>query len=132
MKRRLFTALGMAIKRDPTMSIRKYANELRVHEKTVRIGIKQDLSLHLNPLDIYIWVVLDIKTNATSHPNIGLFKTAIEEEWNKMSEEFILKAFKLFQRCVDIIIEKKMAAIVSKFTVFYVFSYFVVYFLKLK
>ena len=33
--------------------------------------------------------------------------TAIEEEWNKMSEEFILKVCKSFQRCVDSIIEKK-------------------------
>ena len=31
--------------------------------------------------------VLENETNATSHLNIGF-----EEEWNKMSEEFILKA----------------------------------------
>ena len=36
--------------------------------------------------------VLENKTNATSYPNIGSLKNAIEEEWNKMSEEFILKA----------------------------------------
>ena len=35
--------------------------------------------------------VLENKTNAISHLNIGLFKTTIEEAWNKMSEEFILK-----------------------------------------
>ena len=29
------------------------------------------------------------------------------QEWNKMSEEFILKACKSFWRRVDIIIEKK-------------------------
>ena len=46
------------------------------------------------------------QTNATSHPNIGSFKT-LEEEWNKISEEFILKASKSFQRYVDTIIEKK-------------------------
>ena len=33
-------------------------------------------------------------TNTTSHPNISSLKTAIKEEWNKMSEEFILKACK--------------------------------------
>ena len=55
--------------------------------------IKQDLNPDLNPLDNAIWGVLETKTNATSHPNIGSFnKTAIEEEWNKISEEFILKA----------------------------------------
>ena len=46
------------------------------------------------------------KTSATSHPNIGLLKTAIEEEWNKMSEEFIFKACKSFQKHVNTIIEK--------------------------
>ena len=61
----------------------------------------------LNPLDYAIWDVLENKTNATSHPNICSLKTAIEEEWNKMSEEFILKICKLFQRCVDTIIKKK-------------------------
>ena len=45
------------------------------------------------------------KTNAALHPNIGSLKTVIEEEWNKMSEEF-LKACKLFQRRVDTLIEK--------------------------
>ena len=50
--------------------------------------------------------VLENKTNATSDLNSGLLKTAIEEEWNKMSEEF-LKACKSFQRSVDTIIEKK-------------------------
>ena len=49
-----------------------------------------------------IWGVLENKTNATSNPN----KTAIEEEWNKMSEEFILKTYKSFRRRVDTIIEK--------------------------
>ena len=34
-------------------------------------------------------------------------RLAIEEEWNKMSEEFIFKVCKTFQRCVDTIIEKK-------------------------
>ena len=33
--------------------------------------------------------------------------TLIEEEWNKMFEEFILETCKLFWRCVDTIIEKK-------------------------
>ena len=32
--------------------------------------------------------------------------TAIEEEWNKISEEFILKIAKSFRKRVDTIIEK--------------------------
>ena len=58
----------------------------------MRTAIKQDLSPDLNPLDYTIWDVLKKKTNATSHLNIGSLKTTTEEEWNKMSEEFILKA----------------------------------------
>ena len=57
-----------------------------------------------------------------------LVKTAFEEEWNKISEEFILKACKSFSRRVDTIIEKKMTAILSKFTVLRLSSNFVVYF----
>ena len=83
----------------------------------------------LNPLDYAIWGVLENKTNATSHPNIGSLKTAIKKEWDKMSEEFILKACKSFRRHVDTIIEK-IAAILSKFTVLCIFSYFVVYFFR--
>ena len=96
----------MVIKKDPTTSIRKHAHELKVHEKTMMTAIKQELSPDLKPLDYAIWGILEKKTNATSHPNIGSFKTTIEEVWNKMSKEFILKACKFFQRCVDTIIEK--------------------------
>ena len=84
-----------------------HANELKVHEKTVRIAIRQDLSPDLSLLDYATWGILENKTNETYHPNIGSLKTAIEEEWNKMSEEFILKACESFQRHVDTIIEKK-------------------------
>ena len=59
----------------------------------------------LNSLDYSIWGILENKTNTTSHPNISLLKTATEEEWNKMSEEFILKACKLFWRQDNTIIE---------------------------
>ena len=71
------------------------------------------------------------KCNFTS--KIGSVKTAIKEEQNKMSAEFILKKCKLFQRWIDTENNwKKMAAILCKFTVSCLSSYFVVYFLKLK
>ena len=89
-------ALAWVIKKDPTMPIRKYANELKVHEKTVGTAIKQDLCPDLYPLDYAIWGILENKTNASSHLNIGSLTTAIEEEWNKLSEEFLLKARKSF------------------------------------
>ena len=40
---------------------------------------------------------LEKKTNATFHPNIGSLKIAIEKEWNKTSDEFILKHANRFQ-----------------------------------
>ena len=73
--------------------------------------------------DYTIWGVLENKTNETSHPNIGFLKTAIEEEWNKLSEELILKGRKSFWKCVDTIIEE-MAAL---FTVSCLSSYFVAF-----
>ena len=60
-----------------------------------------------NPLDFALSGVLGNKTNATSPRNIGSLRIAIQEEWNKMFEEFILKASKSFRRHVDTIIEKK-------------------------
>ena len=72
----------------------------------IRISLWPPTSSDLNHLNYTILGALENKTNATSHRNIGLLKTAIEEEWNKMSEEFILKAYKLCWRCVDKIIEK--------------------------
>ena len=79
-------------------------------------------SPNLNPLDYAIWDVLENKTNATSHPNIGALKTDFEEEWNKMSGEFILKACKSFRRGVDTIVEKKMVALL--FCVYFFIVYF--------
>ena len=78
--------------KDHTTSTRKHANEFKVPEKTVRIAVKQNFSPDLNPLDYAIWGVLENKTNASSHPNIGLLETFTEVEWNKIFEEFILKA----------------------------------------
>ena len=101
------TAFATVIKKKPTTSIKKHANELKVHEKTFRTAIKQDLRPELNPLDYAKRGVLENKTNVTSHRIISLLKTASEDEWNKMSEEFILKACKSFRRRVDAITKKK-------------------------
>ena len=61
-------------------------------------------SPHLNPLDYAKLGVLEMKIHETSHRNIGSLKTSIEEEWNRMFEEFILKPCKLFRRRGDTII----------------------------
>ena len=86
--------------------MRKLATELKVHEKNVRTATKLDLRPDVNPLDYAVWGIFGNKTNATFQPNIGSLNTAIEKEWNKMSEEFILKACTSFRRHVDTIIEK--------------------------
>ena len=116
----------MEIKKDSTTSIRKHANELKAHKKTLGTAIKQDLNPDHNPFDYVIWGALENK--CYSYPNLGSLKTAIGEEWKKMSEEFILKASKSFGKCVDTIIEKEMVAILSKLTVLCLF-YFVYSFL---
>ena len=67
-------------------------------QENVRTTIKQDLSPDLNTLDYTIIGVLENKANTFSSPNIGSLMTAIEEEWNKISEECILKACKSFRR----------------------------------
>ena len=102
----------------------------------MKTAIKQDQNPDLEPLGYGMWVVLENKTNTISHPNIGSLKTPIEEEWNKIFKEFILKACKFIQRCVDTIIDppqkKQLVAILSKFTVLCQSTDFVVYFLKIK
>ena len=44
------TALASAILKNPTKSIRKQENKLKILERTVRTPIKIDLSLHFNSL----------------------------------------------------------------------------------
>ena len=49
-KEGFLTAIAATIKKDPTTSIRKHANEL----KTIRTTMKQDLNPNLNSLDYAI------------------------------------------------------------------------------
>ena len=76
-KEGFLTVITTTIKKDPTTLIRKHKNELKVLKKTVKTAIKQDLSPDHNPTLIMLCDVSENKTNATSHPNIGLLKTAI-------------------------------------------------------
>ena len=67
-KRRLFNCSCYGHLEGPHMTIRKHANELKVHMKTVRTAIKQDLSPDSKPLDYAICGVLkrQNKCNFTS------------------------------------------------------------------
>ena len=81
------------------------------NSKKIGVSLWPPSSPDLGPLDYAIQDILENKTNATSYLNIGSLMTTIEEEWNKMSEEFILKTCKLFQNYVDAIIEKNCSHI---------------------
>ena len=77
---------------------------MEVHEKTE--DSKEHLKPDLKPLWLLLIGVLGNETNATSHPNINSLKTAIEKEYNEMSEEFISKTDKSFRSRFDKIILK--------------------------
>ena len=81
---------------------------------------------HPNPLDYAIWGVFEKKRYGDFQANIASLKTAIEKEWNKMSEEFIWRHENRFEGILIKYLEK-MVAILSKFTVLSPSSYFVVY-----
>ena len=66
------------------------------NSKIIGVSLWLSSSLDHNSFDYAILGISENKINATSHPNIGSLKTAIEEEWNKKSEKFILKACKSF------------------------------------
>ena len=92
----------------------------------IRVSLWPSSSQDRNPWLCYSGR-LENKTNATSHPNIDSLKAAIEDEGNKMSEKFILKACKLFRKRVNTI-TKKWRPYLGKFTVFCLSSYFVAVF----
>ena len=71
------------IKKDSTTSIRKHANELRVHEKIVKPAIKYDLIPDIKPLDYTIWGVLKNKKMQLPDPNIGSLRHATEGKCKK-------------------------------------------------
>ena len=77
------------------------------NSEIIGISLRPPSSPDFNPLDYAIRDVLENKTNAISHLNTGSLKTAIEEKWNKMSEEFILKARNSFRRRVNTIPRQK-------------------------
>ena len=56
----------------------------------------------------------------------------IEEEWNKMLKEFILKPSKSFRRCIDMINEKNNGGHIEKIYCFVSIFLFCCLFLKLK
>ena len=93
---------------EPMIFLTSKLSQKKISEITLLVA-----SIKPNPKtsDYSIWGVLENKLNATSLPNIGLLKIATEEEWNKTSEEFILKACKWFWRRANITIAKDIGHI---------------------
>ena len=125
-KKKLFKEKGIVEDRTKNKKVAFKLLALKVGDKTVRTAIKQNLSPDLIPLDYTIWGVLENKTNATPHPNIGLLKTAFEEKWNKMAEEIVFRACESFWKRVDSILKEWWPYWVN---VLCLSSCFVVYFL---
>ena len=98
-----------------TSVIKKHANELKVHRKILRIAITQDFSPNLNPL-IMLYEAFK-KTKQMRLPiKILVHLTATDENWNKMTEEFLLNVCKSLRRRVDALI-KKIVSILSIFVI---------------
>ena len=55
-------------------------NQAKKMSETIVISLRPPSSLDLDLLDYVIWDILENKMNTTSHPNIGLLKSATEEE----------------------------------------------------
>ena len=52
----------------------------------IGISLWPPSSPDFKPFDYTLWGVLENKTNATFHSNIGSLKNTIEKKWNKMRE----------------------------------------------
>ena len=59
----------------------------------------------LNPLDCFIWWLLDHATNRTSDSNVDFLKETITQKWLKLSPEYLTCAS--FRRRVKAVIEKE-------------------------
>lgn len=60
----------------------------------------------LNPLDYFVWGVLEAKVNATQHRNLDSMKAAIQREWTNLSMESVRAAINGWQRRLTAIIEQ--------------------------
>jgi len=61
----------------------------------------------LNPLDFAVWGVMDARARATSHANVNSLKASIEEAWDEMSPDFIIKSCRSFRPRLEAVIAVK-------------------------
>ena len=97
----------------------------------IGVSLWPPLSPDPKTLDYAIWGVLENKIKATSYPNIVSIKTTIKEKWNKLSKKNYFESMQIvFEACWCNNWKTKIAAILSKFIVLRLFSYFVFIFLN--
>ena len=61
-------------------------------------------SLDLNPLDYFIWGVLQERVQGTPHPNMESLKAHIAEAWGTLDETFIISDCRSFRSRVEAVI----------------------------
>ena len=104
-----------------------YANELKVHEKTLRTVIKQDLIPDINTLVKAIWGILEKKKNKCNfQSNIRSHRTAIGGmELNVRRTNF--EGMQIVSNVYWYNYREKIVAILNKFSILCLSSYFVDY-----
>ena len=59
----------------------------------------------LNPMDFYVWGVVERQTNRHPHPNRDLLKSAISQEMKHMFQEHVIRACSRFRGRLEAVIE---------------------------
>ncbi|QQP40579.1 Putative transposable element [Caligus rogercresseyi] len=57
-----------------------------------------------NPLDYSFWVQVESKACTVRHPNVEALKTAVNEEWNRMTTDYIKRTCSTFRKRIEAII----------------------------
>ncbi|XP_032684281.1 uncharacterized protein LOC116850289 [Odontomachus brunneus] len=124
------------ISEDPGLSLTKLAKTLGVSDTTMRRIAEEDLrfksyvikvrqmlseaakmnrvarcwppnSPDLNPLDYYVWSVIERVTNKSRHPNVTSLQTAIEAAFANIDKDALQRACQRFRMRIEAVIEAK-------------------------
>ncbi len=58
-----------------------------------------------NPLDYAFWPHIEAKASKVRHRNIEALKAAVNEEWNLMTSDYVVKVCKAFRKRLTAIVE---------------------------
>ena len=58
----------------------------------------------LNPLDHFMWGVLETKTNNRFHPNMDSIRQSVIEEFSLLERDLVIKACKVFRTRIEQVI----------------------------